>query len=66
VTLFRTRRLPLFTPYGPEAGWQGLAQGGVELHIVPGAHHNLLWPPYVDHLAAALQCSLNSAAPQSE
>ncbi len=65
VTLFRIQRLPLFTSYGPEVGWERLARGGVDLHIVPGAHHNILWPPYVNSLADALRQSLLSAMAQS-
>jgi amino acid adenylation domain-containing protein len=65
VTLLRTQRLPLFTSYGPEVGWKGLAHGGVDLHIVPGAHHNILWPPYVNSLAEALRQAL-AAATQSK
>ena len=42
--------------------WLGaLAQGGVRLHVIPGAHDNILTEPRVSGLAAALVESLNGA-----
>lgn len=58
ITLFRSRRLPLFTSYDPDVGWGRLAHGGVERHIIPGAHHNVLRSPYVTVLAQELRASL--------
>ena len=61
VTLFRIQRLPLFTHYEPDLGWSQCAAGGVELHIIPGAHHNALMPPFVQGLADELRLSLENA-----
>ncbi len=61
VTLYRIQRLPLFTHYEPDLGWSQCAAGGVELHIIPGAHHNALMPPFVQGLANELRLSLENA-----
>lgn len=65
VTLFRIQRLPLFTHYDPDLGWGQSALGGVEMHIIPGAHHNALMPPYVQGLADELKRSLERAHRQA-
>jgi thioesterase domain-containing protein/acyl carrier protein len=61
VTLFRIQRLPLFTHYEPDLGWSQCAAGGVELHIIPGAHHNALMPPFVQGLANEVHSCLENA-----
>lgn len=61
VTLFRIQRLPLFTHYDQDLGWSQCAAGGVDLHIIPGAHHNALMPPFVQGLADELRRSLEQA-----
>ena len=43
-------------------GWDRVAAGGVELHEVPGEHHELLKEPRVAGLAATLQACLDHAA----
>ncbi len=61
VALFKARTRPLFRLEQPDLGWSQLARGGVEVHIVPGSHANLLREPHVQHLAAALRHSLDAA-----
>jgi amino acid adenylation domain-containing protein len=45
----------------PELGWHGLAQGGLEIHDVPGAHGEQLREPYVRVTARALKKALRRA-----
>ncbi len=61
VTLFRIQRMPLFTYVAPDAGWGSLVHSGVELVIIPGAHQNILHPPYVQELALMLNRSLRQS-----
>jgi thioesterase domain-containing protein len=61
VTLFRTQRMPLFTYVSPDTGWGSLVHPGVEIVIIPGAHQNVLRPPYVQELAKRLSQSLQQA-----
>lgn len=55
VTLFRVRALSLFRAADPAMGWGSLARGGVDIRIIPGAHHNILERPYVNELAKQLE-----------
>jgi amino acid adenylation domain-containing protein len=61
VTLFRTQRIPLFTYVSPDTGWGSIVHQGVEIVITPGAHQNILRPPYVQELAKRLSQSLQQA-----
>jgi thioesterase domain-containing protein/acyl carrier protein len=61
VTLYRIQRMPLFSYVAPDAGWGGLARGGVEIVMIPGSHQNILRPPYVQELARKLSDSLQRA-----
>ncbi|MBN2549026.1 MAG: amino acid adenylation domain-containing protein [Anaerolineales bacterium] len=58
VTLFRVQRLPLFSFVEPDGGWGRLAAGGVDLHIIPGLHHDFLRSEHVRVLAEELKSSL--------
>ncbi|MFM8320372.1 MAG: thioesterase domain-containing protein, partial [Chloroflexota bacterium] len=58
VTVYRVRGMPLFTRHRFDLGWGRVARQ-VELKIVPGAHHNLLFQPYVDGLGAAIRQSID-------
>jgi thioesterase domain-containing protein len=42
-------------------GWSEWASGGVEVHVVPGNHANLMYAPHVEVLAAKLTACLNQA-----
>lgn len=59
VTAFRVRRRPLFSRQDPNLGWGRVAASGVDLRVIPGAHHNLMQPPYVNLLAAALRQAID-------
>jgi hypothetical protein len=52
------------SPVGSDAtlGWARLAQEGVEVRVVPGAHHTLLRAPHVEALADCLRDALATAA----
>lgn len=60
VTVFRTRRQPLFCSHDPFLGWKELASD-VEVRLVEGSHHNLLEEPYVESLARELAGCLRLA-----
>lgn len=42
------------TSADPTMGWSDWARGGVEVHIVPGNHANLMYEPHVEVLAGKL------------
>ena len=42
-------------------GWSDWADGGVEVHMVPGNHANMMYQPHVGTLAAALTACLKLA-----
>ncbi|MEM7049092.1 MAG: beta-ketoacyl synthase N-terminal-like domain-containing protein [Acidobacteriota bacterium] len=42
-------------PEAPEALWQELAGGGLELRVVPGAHETMIDPPHVAGFAQELE-----------
>jgi len=58
VTIIRTPREPLWCSYDPALGWHALAKGGVEIHLIPGAHRNLTSEPHVAALARELEEAL--------
>jgi thioesterase domain-containing protein len=41
-------------------GWHGLAEEGVDVHIVPGDHYTMLRRPHVEFLAERLTAYLNN------
>jgi amino acid adenylation domain-containing protein len=63
IVLLRTAVQPpawLFEP-DPELGWHGLAQGGLEIHDVPGTHNDPLREPYVQVTARTLKEAMRRA-----
>ena len=46
------------------AQWSGLAEGGVEVYVLPGDHYSLLREPRVGNLAARLRVLLESGLTQ--
>ena len=42
-------------------GWSDWANGGVEVHVVPGNHANLMYEPHVEVLAEKLTACLDRA-----
>lgn len=67
VTLFAARgktiSSALFGSLDPAQGWGRLTQGGVEIRLVDGGHHNIHLPPHVTSLAAALADCLATCNP---
>ncbi len=59
VDVFRVRVQRLTSPLDPDLGWRRYAEGGVGIHVIPGAHDNFLDPPHVEGLAAALKNELS-------
>jgi thioesterase domain-containing protein len=55
--LFRAEASHFDDPTDPTLGWGALAEGGVELHRLPGSHWAIVRPPAVEALAVALQDS---------
>ena len=54
AALFRVRAMSLSRAHDPEFGWGALARGGIDVHVLPGAHYNIVQYPYVATLAAEL------------
>jgi amino acid adenylation domain-containing protein len=54
LTLFRTRYHPLLCSFDDACGWRELAEGGVTVHVVPGAHESILDEPHVRVVAESL------------
>jgi thioesterase domain-containing protein len=65
-------RITLFRATGPDEahwaeeadqtlGWNGLAGGGVDIHLVSGTHESMVNPPHVADLAHQLDACIQSA-----
>ncbi|MGB8476808.1 MAG: alpha/beta fold hydrolase, partial [Candidatus Acidiferrum sp.] len=61
VTLFKASETLAGTSPDPTLGWSEWARGGVEVHIVPGNHANLMYEPHVEVLAEKLTACLDQA-----
>jgi thioesterase domain-containing protein/uncharacterized protein YbdZ (MbtH family) len=61
VTLIKARARPFFRPLPRDLGWGRLAEGGVDVITVPGAHDNMLTEPYVRSLARILDERIGAA-----
>lgn len=59
ITLVRTRTRPLFARDAHNLGWGRLAAGGVDVHVVPGAHDSILYQPDVQEVARRLRHMLD-------
>ena len=60
VTLLRTRRQPFLCSFDPFYGWGDLAEGGVEIHLIPGSHEAIFVEPDVVALAAQVNARLET------
>ena len=58
VALYRVRGQSLFGIHDEDNGWSKLAQGGVEVRMIGGAHRNILEKPHVNLLAKELKATL--------
>jgi amino acid adenylation domain-containing protein/FkbH-like protein len=60
VHLFRSASHPIFCSFAHDYGWGELAQGGVAVTVVPGAHERILEEPWVERLATEFKKVLTS------
>ena len=63
VLLLRTRGQPFLCSFDPKYGWSGLALGGLEVRIVPGAHERIFMEPDVQVLAREVKAALTTCHP---
>ena len=61
VTYFRARDSRILARSDPRLGWDEVAGGGLDVHVVPGDHHRALGPPHVEAFADALRACLREA-----
>ncbi|MGB7438932.1 MAG: alpha/beta fold hydrolase, partial [Candidatus Acidiferrum sp.] len=61
VTLFKASETLGGTSPDPTFGWSEWASEGVEVHVIPGNHANLVYEPHVEVLAEKLKACLNQA-----
>jgi thioesterase domain-containing protein len=63
ITFFKASETPAGASPDPDPtlGWSKWASGGVEVHVVPGNHANLMYEPHVEVLAEKLTACLNQA-----
>jgi amino acid adenylation domain-containing protein len=61
ITLFKASQALGETSTDPTLGWSKWAAGGVEVHLVPGNHANMVYKPHVEVLAEKLSLCLNQA-----
>jgi thioesterase domain-containing protein/acyl carrier protein len=62
VTLFRARDRDLLDVSGHDMGWRRIALDGVDVHVLPGDHSNILSDPNAQRLADRLRDCLMKAA----
>lgn len=60
VSFFRARDRRAGDPAHPERAWIDLAQGGIDIDIVPGNHNTMMHPPNVADLARKLAARLRA------
>ncbi|MBN2312143.1 MAG: amino acid adenylation domain-containing protein [Candidatus Hydrogenedentes bacterium] len=65
VTLFRAENQPFRkrTERDPSLGWGQLAEGGVDVRIVPGNHVVMFRKPFIEQLGTGLRACLDEADP---
>jgi len=61
ITLVRARTQRLGALLPPDLGWRHLAAGGLDVHVLAGAHDNILTEPRVAGLAGLLKARLDAA-----
>src|SRR5205823_6476467 len=64
VLLLRTRGQPLLCSLENDFCWRKLAQGGVQVTVIPGSHENIFMEPNVRTLAKELGFALAQAQRQ--
>ena len=66
VTLFKASEALAGTAPDPTLGWSEWASAGVEVHLVPGNHANLVYEPHVEVLAEKLSACISQALSAEE
>ena len=66
VTLFRTLDQDSAYEVDQDLGWSAVAQGGVEVHCVPGIHATIFAPENVPYLAKKVEECIRSALSKSK
>ncbi|MEH2080290.1 MAG: amino acid adenylation domain-containing protein [Nostoc sp.] len=61
ITIFKAAEQPKNISLDPDFGWSVYAQGGIEVHEIPGDHFSILKNPYVKILTEKLDLHLNSS-----
>ncbi len=61
ITFFKANETLENPSSDPTMGWGDWARGGVEVHIVPGNHANMIYEPHVEVLARKLTECLHEA-----
>src|SRR5208283_292167 len=61
ITFFKASETLADTSADPTMGWSGWASGGVEVHLVPGNHANMMYEPHVEALAKAVTACIAQA-----
>jgi thioesterase domain-containing protein/acyl carrier protein len=61
ITFFKANETLEGTSADPTMGWSDWARGGVDVHVVPGNHANLMYEPHVEALAQKLTACLDQA-----
>ena len=61
ITFFKASETPVGPSADPTMGWSEWARDGVEVHVVPGNHANMMYEPHVEVLAEKLTACLNQA-----
>jgi amino acid adenylation domain-containing protein len=61
ITFFKASETLTGTSADQTMGWNDWASGGVEVHIVPGNHANMMYEPHVEALAKELRACLDQA-----
>lgn len=66
ITLLKAGEDLSKTPTDSTLGWGEWAAGGVEVHVVPGNHANMVYAPHVEVLAEKLRTCLRQAQSDEE
>jgi thioesterase domain-containing protein len=66
ITLLKAAEDFSKTPTDSTLGWGEWAAGGVEVHVVPGNHANMVYTPHVEVLAEKLRICLGQVQPADE
>ncbi len=66
IALFKASEELAGTSPDPTLGWSEWASAGVEVHLVPGNHANLVYEPHVEVLAEKLSACISQALSAEE